>query len=718
MHPSLGPIDLSVSSARQGIFKLTYFVSSIFLYPTALSIQGLVSVIRGFLNETRRNDTDFPIEMPLVITEATLLAQIYNLDYCAHGIFHKFKYYGLPFLEAKLYPDRSVDCSEDQKSLTELTKNHTARQFLEYFLEKNSHLFNYEDTIKNGGAFYEHTKKEDKEKGIFEISGYFNYSKVYIELFVEKRIHPDYKPLIDLLKKRLEHLQYIASHYFQANLVDQKTEWEELLSCETATNKKLAFIELLEKSILRYSSRYNQLSEYIYGCITTIRDAEYNWRTYITPHLNIMKIIYKTVFSRLEFVKEFITDEKSSLTHTALKIINHQLTIWNRKATPEQVINYEFKAKKTVGSSIGAEYYPSDKPDSRWMGKLGIQELNDTDMPGTHSSLVYHGRAIEAVKEKLASDFFFLLSFGSYSVPKTRLAEIPLESVRSYFKNPRDYMEIVVNRVNQDGCNGRISKGIFFMSKYLSGYRDLFDLKNCILGRGKASFLDFLKIEKKLPEFVDIEEKIIPIFGLIELLATARLLGDTDVLGFEGKNAGFLIERDMYHRPLCVRIVKIDPGYAFDFSESNVFRNGVDLNNNLDPSKQDARNIQYAVNPGCLLPWTNLSDSQKKTYLQTFYQALNQLRNEDFINLVLGQEGFHTTPSGKKLRFVERFTQNIAASLQNYLIMQENIFINDLGSELQLSERNSFIEFVSQYGLYAHTKNTEQVRGNMPNQSL
>ncbi len=128
------------------------------------------------------------------------------------------------------------------------------------------------------------------------------------------------------------------------------------------------------------------------------------------------------------------------------------------------IIFYEFDAKKTIGTSIGAVYYPLDKPYACWMGKLGLQELSAEDMSGTEATCDYHGRAMEALKEKVASDFFTLLSQGSYGVAKTRLAEIPLESVELYFQDPRVYMDIVVNRVNHDREDNLVTQGIFVIS--------------------------------------------------------------------------------------------------------------------------------------------------------------------------------------------------------------------------------------------------------------
>ena len=236
------------------------------------------------------------------------------------------------------------------------------------------------------------------------------------------------------------------------------------------------------------------------------------------------------------------------------------------------------------------------------------------------------------------------------------------------------------------------------MSKYWPDYHDLHNLENCIIEGKKIRFLDCLKAGK-LPEFVDVEGKNIPIRGLMALLATARLLGDSDVLGVGGKNAGFVIEKDIRHRPICVRIVKIDPGFAFDFTESNLFYRGA-IPGDREPLKRDGRNIQYAGNDGCILPWAGLTDVQKRTYIQTLHCGFHRLRDADFLDLVLTQKGFRATPSGKTLRFVEIFTQRISESLRHYLDVQETFFTKELGQCLQAQLKHSLARLAGQYGLH------------------
>ncbi len=59
-----------------------------------------------------------------------------------------------------------------------------------------------------------------------------------------------------------------------------------------------------------------------------------------------------------------------------------------------------------------------------------------------------------------------------------------------------------------------------------------------------------------VPQSALVDGEVVPILGLMEVLAVSRLLADTDVLGGGGNNAGFVVERDGNGRPIAVRVVK------------------------------------------------------------------------------------------------------------------------------------------------------------------
>ena len=119
-------------------------------------------------------------------------------------------------------------------------------------------------------------------------------------------------------------------------------------------------------------------------------------------------------------------------------------------------------------------------------------------------------------------------------------------------------MMALLRTLNRPG--GRVvTTGVFLLSKYVNGYKDLCDLNVCVCGAAQITFLECLE-RGMIPEEVIVEATRVPLIGVVEILAASRLVGDTDVLGGGAKNAGFIIERNEQQQPVAVRAVKIDAG--------------------------------------------------------------------------------------------------------------------------------------------------------------
>ena len=439
LHPALGPFDFSVSELRRwASFGMGCLADSVFLAPLlATTVVGSIAGRLAVLINEIIGDSDSEVIMRAAMMPALMLVspRYFFLEKML-GIAHDFVYHDLPFVKAELHPNSVVEKYPEHPGLR-------GRDTFAWMTRGNCR-----------NAFYSDTIVEDKEKGIFKISGYFDNSDVHIKLYVEKRIHPDIKPRIELLRQQLERLQYATSQYFQAHTNEHEAEHEALIACSVAVDKKSALIDFLGRSIARYQTRISQLNGYLYEYKSSIRNAEHEWHAHVVSCLETLDMVYEVVGSQREFVKNLLTEAKEFSTQSALQAVTHPLTIWGRKATPEQAIEYQLKGKKEAGSSIGATYHPADKPDATWIGKLGLRELTDEEMPGIQGTQVYHGRAIEALKEKIASDFYILLSEGTYGVPKTRLAEIPLESLRSAY-GARDYYELITAPLNHQRVDNR-----------------------------------------------------------------------------------------------------------------------------------------------------------------------------------------------------------------------------------------------------------------------
>ena len=53
---------------------------------------------------------------------------------------------------------------------------------------------------------------------------------------------------------------------------------------------------------------------------------------------------------------------------------------------------------------------------------------------------------------------------------------------------------------------------------------------------------------------------------IMEILASARIIQDTDVLGGSFKNSGYIVHRDLYGSPLKAQAIKIDTGLSFNWN--------------------------------------------------------------------------------------------------------------------------------------------------------
>src|SRR5207244_1792649 len=58
----------------------------------------------------------------------------------------------------------------------------------------------------------------------------------------------------------------------------------------------------------------------------------------------------------------------------------------------------------------------------------------------------------------------------------------------------------------------------------------------------------------------------VPVYGLMAVLAAATSLADCDVLGNVGMNCGLIFLKNTEGKVYEALVVKIDPGYAFEYN--------------------------------------------------------------------------------------------------------------------------------------------------------
>ena len=179
------------------------------------------------------------------------------------------------------------------------------------------------------------------------------------------------------------------------------------------------------------------------------------------------------------------------------------------------------------------------------------------------------------------------------------------------------------------------------MSRWIQGYQDVDMLSDCLLHATDAESLPFMGWLKqgRLPQFARIESRVVPILGLMEILAASRLLADTDVLGGGGKNAGFVIERNIHEAPVAVRMVKIDAGESFNFTaECNHFAQGF---NPLSSNHQlrDFKDLQYGNNQPVAIQWTSLTQQQRQAFLSALKRGWVFLAKPTVTNFIVRRRG-------------------------------------------------------------------------------
>jgi hypothetical protein len=186
--------------------------------------------------------------------------------------------------------------------------------------------------------------------------------------------------------------------------------------------------------------------------------------------------------------------------------------------------------------------------------------------------------ALSVVLEVAAADTYAALSCCSYYSARNTLAHLPL--LNEFSQNNALVVALAEDLNKGRPPERRITDCVFLLSRLVDEYKNLDELVECLprdcrpdvggeaggaAGGGGAQALlvvvqPFMACVEAgfAPQHARVEGVVVPILGLMEVLAAARLLGDTDVLGGSGKNAGFVIERDAgSRRPVAVRVVKV-----------------------------------------------------------------------------------------------------------------------------------------------------------------
>lgn len=283
---------------------------------------------------------------------------------------------------------------------------------------------------------------------------------------------------------------------------------------------------------------------------------------------------------------------------------------------------------KADGCAVGAIYLKEKtKPGStrerrRWLGKTGYQADVRDGRSSDMRSLIPSGVSMPFIREMIAAHAYDLLAGGAYVIPKQRLCKLPLINE---FTRTSGLAQALFNEMNR-GRTEVLTETVHLMSKWIEGYTNL-AAAQVSHGGARLPMMDYIETHRRIPEHIVVDDREIPLVGVVEILASSRLLGDTDVLGGGGKRAGFVIERDALGMATRAKAVNIDAGNAFNFGG---------LNNRLSQSFHpkavastclaDRRDIQFGNNQAYDIEWSKLSEDQRMTFLHALKSGLKMLR--------------------------------------------------------------------------------------------
>ncbi|MGZ6330528.1 MAG: NACHT domain-containing protein, partial [Parachlamydiaceae bacterium] len=354
----------------------------------------------------------------------------------------------------------------------------------------------------------------------------------------------------------------------------------------------------------------------------------------------------------------------------------------------------------------------------QWIVKPGIDhdifELRDVSKI---SSIDRRKAIMGAMQECLSALLYLYLSNGQYRVPKTKLAYLPWKNPYAAQHKSYSVLQNFIAKLNKGRPPEKIlTHGVHLLSKFVQGYRDLNQALVVVSGQ-ELKFMDYVK-QHRIPERikVDVGSKYVPLYeelpliGLLEILAVARLMHDIDVLG-HGNNVGFVIEETPHGR--IAKAVKIDPGLAFYLFHGegencinedivNMFLKSLGLANTNNLTQEEYPNqLDKILQP--LLPiigkfarkqfltdlkdiqtdshcnyiaWNQLTPKQQKTFLQALDHAINILQNHEALHYLLWRDGLLEKTFGTAVKPVDidLMIGKLEASAQAQLTVYEQAF--------------------------------------------
>ena len=328
--------------------------------------------------------------------------------------------------------------------------------------------------------------------------------------------------------------------------------------------------------------------------------------------------------------------------------------------------------EKSGGTAIGTIYsYAEGRQESQWLGKVGqstglLRNERDSYRKRTRKDM-----NLDTIKEKIAFDCYTILGRQRYDTPRTCLSCQPIMDDFTLGHALAQALASIVNSLR-------------IMSRLVEEYHD-FDHASTLHEGKSISFMDYIR-EKKQPadQIYTPQGTLVPLTGLIELIAVGRAIADTDVLGGYGGNAGFVWIKNDRGVITSARTIKIDPGCAFQFLHAP--RDEATFNITYDTLKRlgnqhrwqtDLRDIQIANNDRSTdIVWERLTQEQKNRFLNTLAASLKTVsRQEDLRFLFFREEAFNRSEEEK---IPTDIAELYVTKMQEWLTHQQQIYAQEL----------------------------------------
>ena len=274
------------------------------------------------------------------------------------------------------------------------------------------------------------------------------------------------------------------------------------------------------------------------------------------------------------------------------------------------------------------------------MLKLGIDKTEGRKVTQSilSKSVAIRGIETDAIRELVAAATFKALSCGQFSVPDVLLAKVP---VLNWFTKHNLLAVSYHKHINSKRPSSEyLDEAVHVASKMIVGYQDLADLV-AVDGSDNISTPEFIFKYRRPPTHAIVEGRVVPVFGIVAILAVAKLVADTDCLGGGFSNAGFVVRRDALGMPLSVRAVKIDTGFSFNFRGSeNIYTQSFTPFQHGHKMK-DRRDIQFGNNQTFEIEFEHLLPAQKEVFMRTFKHGVRRLDRKLIAALIWQDNAFN-----------------------------------------------------------------------------